>query len=262
MAAPSIVFNDGDAYERAMGVWSRHAGEVFLRWLAPANGLRWVDVGCGNGAFTELLMQRHAPAEVQGVDPSEGQLAYARKRPGAAGAVFHQGGAEALPFEADRFDAAVMALVLFFVPDPPKGVAEMARVVRPGGLVAAYLWDMPGGGFPFHPIQEEVRRLGITPPLPTSPQVSNVDALRAVWQGAGLEGIETRVIDVQRTYPSFENFWDTTMKTGSLVETVKSLSPEALATLQDRVRQRLPVSADGTLTYGARANAVKGRVPG
>ena len=130
MTEPPIRFNDGAAYERMMGVWSRSAGDIFLDWLAPAPGLRWIDVGCGNGAFTELLVDRCAPAEVQGVDPAEGQLAFARKRPAARLAQFTQGDAMALPFAERKFDAAVMALVIFFVPQPAKGVAEMVRVVR------------------------------------------------------------------------------------------------------------------------------------
>jgi len=79
-------------------------------------------------------------------------------------ALFHQGDAMALPFETDRFDAAVMALVIFFVPDPPKGVAEKVRVVRPGGLIAAYAWDVLGGGAPSEPIWAEMRTMGLTPP--------------------------------------------------------------------------------------------------
>ena len=133
MVEQKIRFDDGAAYEQMMGIWSRFAGEIFLDWLAPLSGLRWIDVGCGNGAFTQLLVERCAPAEVQGIDPSEGQLAFARTRSTSRVAEFRQGDAMALPFPAGRFDAAVMALVLIFVPDPAKGIAEMARVVRPGG---------------------------------------------------------------------------------------------------------------------------------
>src|SRR6185369_14949446 len=156
MAEQQIRFNDGAAYERMMGVWSRLAGEVFLDWLSPPAGLRWIDVGCGNGAFTELLVERCAAAEVHGIDPSEAQLAFARSRPAARVAEFRQGSAMELPFADGSFDAAVMALVIFFVPDPSKGVAEMARVVRPGGTIAAYAWDILGGGFPLESIRLEM----------------------------------------------------------------------------------------------------------
>ena len=136
MVTNQIRFDDGTAYERYMGEWSQLAGEAFLDWLAPKSALRWLDVGCGNGAFTELLVARCAPVSVQGIDPSEGQLAYARTRPASRVAQFRQGDAMAQPFPDDTFDAAVMPLVIFFVPDPAKGVAEMARVVCSGGTVA------------------------------------------------------------------------------------------------------------------------------
>src|SRR4029079_10295158 len=95
--------------------------------VARGSGLRWSDVGCGNGAFTELIVARSAPAEVQGIDPSDGQLAYARTRSGTAMAKFRKGDAMALPFADRSFDVAVMALVIFFVPEPARGVAEMVR---------------------------------------------------------------------------------------------------------------------------------------
>jgi SAM-dependent methyltransferase len=149
-------FNDGAAYERMMGVWSRLAGNIFLDWLAPRPGLRWIDVGCGNGAFTELLVERCAPSEVQGIDPSDAQIAFARTRPAARLAQFQLGDALALPFPDERFDAAVMALVIFFVPDPARGVAEMVRVVAPGGTVSAYAWNMFDGGFPLDAFRVEL----------------------------------------------------------------------------------------------------------
>jgi ubiquinone/menaquinone biosynthesis C-methylase UbiE len=122
MAEPQIRFDDGASYERFMGIWSRMAGDVFIDWLKPAAGLKWVDVGCGNGAFTENIVERCAPLSVDGVDPSEGQLAFARTRPAARLAKFHQGDAMALPFADDTFDVAVMPLVIFFVPEPATGV--------------------------------------------------------------------------------------------------------------------------------------------
>src|SRR5271157_2833580 len=189
MSQQPIRFNDGEAYERGMGPWSRLVGEVFLDWLAPPSGLRWIDIGCGNGAFTELLAQRCAPAEMQGIDPSEGQLAFARTRLGTPDAVFREGDAMALPFDEGRFDAAVMALVLFFVPDPAKGVAEMRRVVRPGGTVTAYVWDDFRDGSPASPARNELLAMGIQTPRPPSSDVSRMTALRDTWTGAGLEAV-------------------------------------------------------------------------
>ena len=107
------------------------------------------------------------------------------------------------------FDAAVMPLVIFFVPDPAKGVAEMARVVCPGGIVTAYAWDMVGGGFPYEALQVEMRGLGVAVPVPPSPDASRIDAMRDLWTGAGLDAVETREITVQRTFADFDDYWTT-----------------------------------------------------
>lgn len=261
MAESQIRFEDGAAYERMMGSWSRLAGTIFLDWLAPSSGLKWIDVGCGNGAFTELLVERCAPAEVQGIDPSEGQLAFARTRPAARLAKFGRGDAMALPFSADTFDAATMALVIFFVPDPAQGVAEMVRVVRPGGMIAAYAWDMLGGGFPLEPIRIEIRAMGITPLSPPSAEASRIEALRELWTQAGLDEVETRDITVQRTFADFEDFWATGLLGSSIGPTVAAMSSADVELLKARVRARLPADAAGRINYAARANAVKGRVP-
>jgi SAM-dependent methyltransferase len=261
MPQQPIRFDDGAVYERGMGMWSPIAGQVFLDWLAPAPGLRWIDIGCGSGAFTELIVRKCAPSEVQGIDPSEAQLAFARTRPAASHAKFLLGDAMALPFEAGHFDAAVMALVIFFVPDPAKGVAEMARVVRPGGTVAAYAWDMAGGGFPFHPIQSEIRALGFTTPLPPSVDASRVTVMTELWTGAGLEGVETREITVQRAFADFEDFWSSSTNSGSIRPILAGMSGNDIEQLKSRVRGRLTVNESGQLTAHARANAIKGRVP-
>jgi SAM-dependent methyltransferase len=256
-----IRFDDGAAYERYMGKWSQLAGQTFLDWLAPEPGLRWLDVGCGNGAFTEMLVERCAPVSVHGIDPSEEQLVFARERPSLRLAQFDLGDAMALPFSDDAFDVAVMPLVIFFVPDPARGVAEMARVVRPGGVVAAYAWDLHGRGFPYRALQAEMRELGIATPAPPSPDASRMEAMQEMWTGAGLDAVETRQIAVQRTFADFEDYWMTILGGASVGPSLAAMGPEQAALLRTRMRARLPADATGRITYGARANAVKGRVP-
>ncbi|TBR26184.1 class I SAM-dependent methyltransferase [bacterium] len=255
-----IQFNDGAAYERYMGQWSRLVGHSFLDWLALAPNLRWLDVGCGNGAFTELLMERAAPSTVCGIDPSAAQLAHARTRPALKKAEFVPGDAMALPYPKDSFDAAVMPLVIFFVPEPAQGVAEMARVVAPGGAVTAYAWDIPGGGFPYQALREEMKALGVEPPMAPNPEASSLETMNTLWGRAGLEAVETKVISVRRTFADFEDYWATVQGGPNVSGRLKAMKPEERETLKARMRTVLPQDAAGRITLTARANAVKGRV--
>ena len=261
MAEQQIRFDDGAAYEQMMGIWSRSAGEIFLDWLAPPLGLRWIDIGCGNGAFTELLVERCSPVEVQGIDPSEAQLAFARTRPSSHLAKFRQGDAMALPFADSSFDAAVMALVLVFVPNPAKGVREMFRVVVPGGEVVTYMWDMLGGGNPLDPIHSELQAMGMGGTRPPRMEASRMEALRDLWIGAGLEEVQTREITVHRTFANFDDFWTSSLMHPALQPTVAAMKSGDVETLISRVRARLPANADGRITAGARAHAIRGQRP-
>jgi SAM-dependent methyltransferase len=261
MSTDQIRFEDGAAYERYRGKWSQLAGATFLDWLTPNLGLRWLDVGCGNGAFTEMLVERCAPLSVTGIDPSEAQLAFARTRPASRVAHFRQGDAMALPFSDDTFDTAVMPLVIFFVPQPATGVAEMARVVCPGGTVTAYAWDMVGGGFPYEALRAEMGELGVDVPVPPSSDASRIDDLRDLWTGAGLAAVATREITVQRTFADFEDYWTTILGGASVGPKLALMPSEDLALLKARMRAHLQADASGRITYSARANAVKGRVP-
>lgn len=260
MSEPRIRFEDGAGYERMMGAWSRLAGARFLDWLAPPPDRRWVDVGCGNGAFTELVVERCAPASVDGIDPSPAQLAYARERPGARGARFRHGDAMALPFDDAAFDVATMALVLVFLPDPAKGVAEMARTVAPGGVVAAYMWDMLGEGFPLTALQDELRGLGVDPPRPPSVDASRDDAMHALWTGAGLVDVALDRIVVERRFDDFDDWWSAAQKSASTASAIAGMSRADVERLRARMQARMPPDADGRLTCRAHANAVRGRV--
>jgi SAM-dependent methyltransferase len=176
-------------------------------------------------------------------------------------AKFRKGDAMALPFAAGAFDIAVMALVIFFVPDPAKGVTEMVRVVAPGGEVAAYAWDMAGGGFPLQPVQTELQAMDFPAVRPPSADASKIDALQRLWKDAGLIDVETRRIDVQRGFVDFDDFWAASTLGSTIRPLVASMAPEHLVRLKDGVRARLKADGAGRIVYGAWANAIKGRVP-
>lgn len=257
----AIHFTDGAAYERYMGAWSQLVGEAFLDWLRPPQGARWLDVGCGNGAFTEQIVARCAPAMVFGIDPSVEQLAFARERVGVAAAHFDEGSAMSLPYANVAFDVAVMPLVIAFVPEPLVGVREMVRVVQRGGTVAAYMWDMFGGGFPYAVVQREMKALGMTIPSPPSPDASRLESLVELWQTAGLETLATETITVHRTFVSFDDWWNTVQQGPSMKPVLASMSPAQQDQLVTALRDALPIAHNGTVRYAARAFAIQGRVP-
>jgi ubiquinone/menaquinone biosynthesis C-methylase UbiE len=261
MTGAGQMFSDGKAYERMMGRWSKRVGVQFLDWLKAPKGLHWIEVGCGNGAFTEELIAHAAPAAVSAIDLSEGQLAFARTREAAKLAQFRLADAEALPFPDDSFDAAAMALVITFIPDPAKAAAEMARVVRPAGAVATYMWDTLGGGVPLRPIEAALKSMGKDFRRASS-AASKRDAMEALWRGAGLQAVETTVIRIPVTFSSFDDFCESSLvPIGPAGQVIGKMSPGELEQLKARLREQLPIATDGSIAYEAFANAVKGRVP-
>lgn len=261
MSDQTIRFDDGASYEIMMGRWSRIVGERFLDWIAVAPGSRWVDIGCGNGAFTELLVERCQPTQVQAFDPSEGQLAYARTRLAAdAPVLWAQGDAMRLPLADGSCDAATMALVLFFVPEPARGVAEMVRVLRAGGVAAAYHWDIMNGGFPLSAIGAEMMKLGVPPRMPPSASASTLDAAEALWTEAGLREVRSTQFTVERQFDSYEDYWSSAASSQSMKPMFQALTPEQRELLKANVQKRLGAGA-GPLTISARANVIAGIKP-
>lgn len=260
MSNDQIRFDDGASYERYMGIWSQLVAAKFLAWLAPQSGLSWLDVGCGNGAFTEMLIERCQPSAVTGIDPSPAQIGYARQRLSARGAEFYEGDAQNLPLAANSVNIAVMPLVIFFVPEPAKGVAEMARVVAPGGTVAAYAWDMFGGGFPYASLQAALVDAGISVPRPPSAEASRIDVMHELWQQAGLSTIQTEVIRVTRSFVDFADYWQTVLGAPSIGPQLNAMSASEQQAFQAQIQANLPLEANGQITLQAHVNAIKGIV--
>ena len=254
----AIEFKNADNYERFMGVWSQSAGKLFIDWLAPRKSLRWLDVGSGSGAFTNSIVQRCFPVGVGGIDPSKELVEYARETQDPSLCSFRVGSATDLPFDENSFDVACMALVLFFVPAPLTGVREMRRVVVQGGLVAAYTWDVFGGGFPANSIHEEMCLLGYSPILPPSAEASRMAVMQEIWIKGGLTGVEVTQIGVERQFSNFDEYWEITCPSPSLNAAFADMSADEI----EEVKQRLIIlpDEDGKVTISAHANAIKGYV--
>lgn len=260
MAPGSIKFSTGSDYDHSMGDWSRLVGKQFLEWLEIPDGQRWVEIGCGNGCFTRLLVDECSPMSIRAIDPLEAQIEYARRQLTHFPVEFQVGSALDLPYANESCDAAVMALVLFFVPDPRRSVDEMRRVVREGGVVASYVWDTLGGGFPHAPVQEELAALDVKYPLPPSIEISPLEPARQLWLDAGLEDVQCKVVEVERTFRDFDDMWSSFM-VASVGRVVDGLDERTRDMLRRTVREKMHEASDGSITYASRANCVKGRVP-
>jgi ubiquinone/menaquinone biosynthesis C-methylase UbiE len=261
MAETQSNFSDGAGYERFMGRWSRLVGQQFLAWVNAPKGKSWLDVGCGNGAFTEEICKNAAPSAVIGVDPSEGQLAFARTRPGTPGAKYQLSDATPLPFDNASFDLTDMALVIAFVPDPALAVAEMARVTKPGGIVASYMWDLPGGGVPLSQMMRAMKEIGCPTLQPPNAAFSSMNPKRQLWVDAGLKSVETTVIRITVSFNDFDDFWQTnTLPLGPQAKIIQDMSAETKEKLRAQLQKTLPIAQGGRIEFEAFANAVKGIV--
>lgn len=263
MAEVPHSFDDSAGYDRFMGRWSRAAAPVFLDWLAPPSGARWLDVGCGTGILAELVLDTCSPRAVFAVDPVEAQINQACRQPAAQRANFRVADARALPFPDAAFDVVASALVINFVPDRPRALSEMRRVTRAGGIVAGYVWDFVSELSPSGPLRRGMRQLGADVPQLPGTAHSSLGALDALFEQAGLERRATRTIEVTLPYPDFDDFWQAqTPSYSPTTKVIATMTNGERARLMETVRAGLPVRPDGSIEYFARANAIKARAPG
>ena len=258
MAETQVVFNAADVYERYMGQWSRAVGEKFLVWLAPPKNLRWLDLGCGTGALTDLIQKHCAPAAVTGVDPAAAQIEYAKAR--FPTAEFRVGDSMALPFDGSQFDVVASALVLHFIPDRQKAFAEMRRVARPGGIVSGYTWERSATskGAPYVPMMNGLRSIGVEPSTsPTVPE-ANLEGLRDSLERAGFSDIDVTTIEAVHGYRDFDEYWAVqTMTFHPVGKSVAALDETQRSKLRDVMRKALPPDGNGRVSYKVRAVAFK-----
>jgi ubiquinone/menaquinone biosynthesis C-methylase UbiE len=245
-----------DAYDRFMGRYSSMLAPQLADFARIEPGQRVLDVGCGPGALTTVLVDRGGAENVAAVDPSEPFVAAAHER--HPGVDVQQANAEELPFQDDTFDAALAQLVVHFMADPVRGLAEMARVTRAGGVVAACVWDHVGEKTPLAPFWKVVREF--------DPEAADESGLAGGREGhlaelfaqAGLREIDQAELAVQVEHDSFDEWWEPFMlgvgPAGSYLATV---DPARQVELRERCREQLDHTP---FTFATRAWAARGLV--
>ncbi len=254
-------WSSAEHYEPFIGRWSRLLAAQVVAWLAAPAGLRWLDVGCGTGALGDAVLTGADPASVLGVDPSPAYLAAAAARIDDPRLTFRVGDAASLPVPDASVDRAVCGLVLNFVPDAVAAVREMGRVLAPGGVAAAYVWDYAG--------RMQMLRLFWDAAVALDPEAATLDEARFPICGAG--GLErcfadagltvgsTRPTDVPTVFRDFDDYWTPFLGgQGPGPSYCATLPDDALARLRERLRKTLPTEPDGSIHLTARAWSVTG----
>ena len=252
----------GDAYEPYVGRWSRLVAREFLTWLKAPENECWLDVGCGTGALSRTILEMAAPSLVQGIDPSEDYVSYAREAITDSRARFDVGDARALPYQTAFFDTVVSGLALNFVPEPAAALSEMVRVTSVGGRVALYVWDYAG--------EMQLMRYFWDAAVTLNPAAKKLDegerfpicnsgGLLQLFRDAGLRQTEARAVDAPTAFRSFDDYWTPFLGgQGPAPGYAMSLNEEQRAELRELIRSRLPIKSSGEIELIARAWAVRG----
>lgn len=252
----------GDAYEAYMGRWSRPLARAFVEWLRPPASAHWLDIGCGTGALTTAILDGCNPASIVGCDPSAPFVEHARKHIPDARASFVVAGADALPHRASGFDVVVSGLVLNFMPDPVATVSSIRERLRPGRIVAAYVWDYAEG--------MEFLRYFWDEAVAADPRAAVLDeaerfplcregAMASAFRSSGLARVEATALMIPTEFASFDDYWAPFLQgTGPAPSYATSLDPAGREVLRERLRRRLQVDVDGRIRMRARAWAVRG----
>jgi len=258
------TWDNGATYEPYIGRWSRVVAQHFIDWLGLSEGASWLDFGCGTGALTQTILARANPGIIIGCDRSPGYIAFAQSHTPDPRARFGLADLPDLPQIANGFDAAVAGLVLNFLPVALEGVLAMRSRVKPGGTVAAYVWD-------YAERMDLIRRfwdaaVDLDPTARSLDEAERFPSCRPeplalLFLLAELQDVAVRSIDVPTVFRNFDDYWSPFLGgQGPAPGYARSLTPERLAELRETLRRRLRAAPDGTIALTARAWAVKGTV--
>ena len=252
----------GDAYEAYMGRWSRPLARLFVDWLHPEPSVEWLEVGCGTGALTSAICELCRPASVVACDPSASFVEHARSNLSSAPVQFVVGGADAAPRQERGYHMIVSGLVLNFLPDAAETVSSLRERLRPGGTIAAYVWDYAEGMEFLRTFWEEAAA--------SDPGASALDegrrfplcrppALVSLFRTAGLVQVVTHQLEIATEFSTFDEYWAPFLRgTGPAPSYVESLDLASRESLKERLRRRLLAGRGGPIQLRARAWAVRG----
>jgi SAM-dependent methyltransferase len=259
------MFAESEAYERFMGRWSRRLAPLMVKFASVGPQDAILDVGSGTGALAFAVAEAMPSARLTGVDPSSAYVRYAQAGAPSERVRFLVGDAQALQLPDAAFDKALSLLVMNFIPDPARALREMIRVTRPGGVVAAAVWDYGGGMEMLRVFWDEAVALdsAIAARDERNMPLSRPGELAALWRGHGLQYVEEQPIAIELPFASFDDYWSPFLGgQGPAGAYTSSLSETARVGLESRLRRRLLGGRlDGAFTLRARAWAVKGVVP-
>jgi ubiquinone/menaquinone biosynthesis C-methylase UbiE len=253
------MFAAAAGYERYMGRWSRLLAPHYLAFAGVKDGQRILDIGTGTGSLAQAVEAAFPQAKVVGIDPSEAFVGYAKQHSRGA---FEVGNAQALRFDPASFDHSMSMLVLNFIPDHEKALAEMRRVTRPQGVVSACVWDYAEGMQMLRVFWDEVVALdaAMEPKDERHMKLCRQGQLGALWKKAGLADVQEKALVIDTAFASFDDYWGPFQAgVGPGGAYVASLSEERRTALEARLRKRLP--GEGARALKARAWCVRGVVP-
>ena len=255
-------WHSGVAYERFMGRWSNLIAQKFLRWLAIPPARVWLDVGCGTGSITRLILEFYQPKEIYAMDASSEFISHAQRTITHPAVHFKVGLAQSLDLDSNSMDAAVSGLVINHIPQPEDAIKEMLRVTKPGGTVGIFLWDYAEGMQMLRYFWDAAIELdrnaskfdeGIRFPICREGQ------LETRMREVGLKQVEAYPIEINTVFRNFDDYWQPfLLNVGPASIYVMSLTSEGRQKIEDKLHKALPMADDGSISLTARAWAVKG----